>query len=325
MEQETMVCKVCGHTVPIAKKFGRRGNLCSACRQRYRQLKIKVRAVEYLGSKCEKCGYNKNIEALDFHHRNPEEKSFEISKAYNRSWEYIKPELDKCALLCANCHREITCLERKMVTIEEYEKWIKPKHENLSKEQKDLALIEQEKQQKIEENLQKIENRKRIIQNSNIDFTKYGWAKKLEPILHIASASIVRWIKKHMPKFYNEKCYKETLVDEAEVLNIIERYKSNESITSISKKMHIDNAKISTILKQHGFNIVPCGKKEIYMINKNTGNVIETFDSIRNAARYCLQNINNQTSLQCVTDKISLCANGHRKTAYGYKWKFVNQ
>lgn len=50
------------------------------------------------------CGYSKCIEALEFHHLDPTEKEFEISD--RRSWEALTAELDKCILLCANCHRE---------------------------------------------------------------------------------------------------------------------------------------------------------------------------------------------------------------------------
>ena len=65
-------------------------------------------AVEYKGSKCMVCGYNRCIEALEFHHNNSTEKDFSISeKGYTRSWAKVKEELDKCMLLCANCHREI--------------------------------------------------------------------------------------------------------------------------------------------------------------------------------------------------------------------------
>jgi hypothetical protein len=68
--------------------------------------KTKHRAVEYLGGKCRLCGYNKCVEALTFHHRNPEEKSFNICNT-NTAWEKLKAELDKCELLCHNCHDEV--------------------------------------------------------------------------------------------------------------------------------------------------------------------------------------------------------------------------
>ena len=76
--------------------------------QKLRGIQRKVDAINQKGGKCEYCGYNKNIAALDFHHINPEEKDFSIShKGHTKSWESVKKELDKCILLCANCHREI--------------------------------------------------------------------------------------------------------------------------------------------------------------------------------------------------------------------------
>jgi hypothetical protein len=67
---------------------------------------IKVYALNYLGNKCCVCGYNKCKSALEFHHRNPKEKEFSIGEARTKNLEKIKAELDKCDLLCANCHRE---------------------------------------------------------------------------------------------------------------------------------------------------------------------------------------------------------------------------
>lgn len=69
---------------------------------------IKKRAAEYLGGKCSICGYSKSVRALEFHHINPLEKSFGISaKGLARKWDILKPELDKCILVCSNCHAEI--------------------------------------------------------------------------------------------------------------------------------------------------------------------------------------------------------------------------
>ena len=64
-------------------------------------------AVAYKGGKCEKCGYDRCIEAFDFHHIDPAQKDFGISsKGYTRSWKRVQEELDQCVMLCANCHRE---------------------------------------------------------------------------------------------------------------------------------------------------------------------------------------------------------------------------
>ena len=87
----------------------RRGwcKICDSNRTQTRARTMKIKSVIYLGGKCKVCGYNKSIKALQFHHREPSLKSFELSKAMNNRWEIIKPELDKCDLLCANCHSEI--------------------------------------------------------------------------------------------------------------------------------------------------------------------------------------------------------------------------
>lgn len=72
--------------------------------QRRRELRAK--ALNYLGGKCRICGYARCAAALDFHHPNPNAKEFSISARMSLPWELIVRELDKCLLLCANCHRE---------------------------------------------------------------------------------------------------------------------------------------------------------------------------------------------------------------------------
>jgi 5-methylcytosine-specific restriction endonuclease McrA len=72
-----------------------------------RRVKVRKMAVEYKGGGCEVCGYDRCMEALEFHHLDPTKKDFGISaKGYSRSWEKVKTEIEKCVLLCANCHRE---------------------------------------------------------------------------------------------------------------------------------------------------------------------------------------------------------------------------
>jgi hypothetical protein len=72
-----------------------------------RREKVRQMAVSHKGGRCQVCGYDQCIEALEFHHLDPAQKDFGIShKGYTRSWERVKEEVDKCILLCANCHRE---------------------------------------------------------------------------------------------------------------------------------------------------------------------------------------------------------------------------
>lgn len=84
-----------------------RCNKCNVEAVTKRRKKIKLLGVEFLGGRCNRCGYKKSVHALLFHHINPEEKSFTVSsKGIIRSWEKTKKELLKCELLCWNCHIE---------------------------------------------------------------------------------------------------------------------------------------------------------------------------------------------------------------------------
>ena len=74
---------------------------------------LKKQCVDYKGGKCKRCGYDKYPEVLDFHHRDPIEKDFQISDK-GWSFERLKKELDKCDLVCKNCHEEIHIELRKM-------------------------------------------------------------------------------------------------------------------------------------------------------------------------------------------------------------------
>ena len=88
-------CKKCEHKSQVANR-----------------LKKKKRAVEYLGGRCIRCGYNECFYALEFDHVDPSTKEYEMSNMiYGRNWALVGVELDKCQLLCANCHRIKTFLE----------------------------------------------------------------------------------------------------------------------------------------------------------------------------------------------------------------------
>lgn len=72
--------------------------------------KRKFELMEMLGGKCEVCGIVGNINNVaifDFHHKNPDEKEFNLGQNTigNYSFEEVKNEAMKCKLLCSNCHR----------------------------------------------------------------------------------------------------------------------------------------------------------------------------------------------------------------------------
>lgn len=70
------------------------------------QQRAKKRSVVYKGGRCVLCGYAKSMRSLNFHHLDPMKKDFAISGGV-MAWDKMKLELDKCVLLCANCHGEV--------------------------------------------------------------------------------------------------------------------------------------------------------------------------------------------------------------------------
>ena len=54
------------------------------------------------------CGYARNMAALEFHHREPHSKIFQLDTRTlaNRNWRDVETEAEKCLLLCSNCHAE---------------------------------------------------------------------------------------------------------------------------------------------------------------------------------------------------------------------------
>lgn len=109
MNIEIKECKHHGATEFVIRKDGySRCKKCAVDAVVKRRKKLKEKAVEYKGGRCEKCGYDRCVRALEFHHLESAEKDFGIAqKGYTRSWEMVKKELDKCILVCSNCHAEI--------------------------------------------------------------------------------------------------------------------------------------------------------------------------------------------------------------------------
>lgn len=101
------ICNVCGRSFEYIRSNGGTKNKCNSCHTNERRFKLKKKCLDFLGGKCIICLYDKCEQALEFHHKDPNSKEFSISGSHSRSWDSIKKELEKCNLLCANCHREI--------------------------------------------------------------------------------------------------------------------------------------------------------------------------------------------------------------------------
>lgn len=96
-------CKICGREYQYERGKNHRKTVCNSCNTKIRRVRNKSKAIELLGGKCVRCGYDNPL-ALTFHHKNPEDKEFAITSMMNKSWSAIQAEVEKCELLCANCH-----------------------------------------------------------------------------------------------------------------------------------------------------------------------------------------------------------------------------
>jgi len=120
---ETKKCTKCTNEKKLKefhfkKSENRYSSWCKECLYTLQKLRWKDRkrqAVELFGGKCSKCGYNKNLAALCFHHRDPEIKEFTWLKLRLKSWESVVDELKKCDLLCSNCHNEIHSPDQNLI------------------------------------------------------------------------------------------------------------------------------------------------------------------------------------------------------------------
>lgn len=112
---------------------------CNACKQRnhyhrvkqqtntyhsqtLRGLRRKLHLIDLMGSCCSRCGYFRNLAALQFHHVSTAQKQFQLDlrRLSNTRWSKILVEAEKCILLCANCHTEIHNPELDLSLIRKY-------------------------------------------------------------------------------------------------------------------------------------------------------------------------------------------------------------
>jgi transposase len=116
IESGFKTCSKCKQIKPLNKdnfyirKSGAFHYWCRKCNDRIsleKQTERKRKCVEYKGGKCVICGYNRYLGSLDFHHLDPAKKDYNISNLRTYSMEKLYKELDKCILVCKNCHCEI--------------------------------------------------------------------------------------------------------------------------------------------------------------------------------------------------------------------------
>lgn len=97
-ENSKKQCPICGREFKWTKN-----NVCSTCRTFDRREKQRTKAIDFCGGKCSICKIT-DYDVLTFHHRNPNEKSFNLCQSWQKKWKTLQDELEKCDLMCANCH-----------------------------------------------------------------------------------------------------------------------------------------------------------------------------------------------------------------------------
>ena len=114
------ICLTCGENKPLTQ-FGANGVIskknptkrykprCKPCEVVYMRTVYLTKLQTIIGTepKCKICGYDRCFAALDFHHLDPSTKEFVVAEMKNYSLARLKNEIDKCVLICANCHREV--------------------------------------------------------------------------------------------------------------------------------------------------------------------------------------------------------------------------
>lgn len=115
------VCKTCKIEKPLLdySTNGKASNgklkykpLCRDCNYKTQRAFVEEKTAlikERYGTKCTKCGYERCYNALEFHHLDGSAKEFAPSKIISNFTPIhtLLNELDKCVLLCSNCHREV--------------------------------------------------------------------------------------------------------------------------------------------------------------------------------------------------------------------------
>lgn len=99
-------CTVCGDDYTYSRTKCNSTVVCSACTQKRRRRETKEFGIQLKGGKCQMCGYNRCNSNLTFHHLDPKKKEFGISSTTVSKNRMIK-EIEKCILVCKNCHGEI--------------------------------------------------------------------------------------------------------------------------------------------------------------------------------------------------------------------------
>ena len=109
MDLHNKSCLICGKDFTPKNPAANNRQCCYNCMPDGVQLTrgmFLAKIKEHLGGRCIKCGYDKCLKALEFHHLDPSKKDFTISNDHFKLKEAVE-EVKKCILICSNCHKEL--------------------------------------------------------------------------------------------------------------------------------------------------------------------------------------------------------------------------
>lgn len=111
---------------------------------------------------------------------------------------------------------------------------------------------------------------------------------------------------------------------------LIKTYNEIQNIKETAKILNIDAGHLSKILKENNIEVKTSQQvinekygKAVLMLDKNSEKGIQSFVSLADAARFIKNQTNSLADIRGMTVHIRQAAQGKRKTAYGYKWKFI--
>lgn len=205
---------------------------------------LKEELVKYKGGKCEICGYNKCIEALEFHHLNREEKDFTISSYLRLSIDKLKKEDDKCILVCANCHREI------------HHKENEEKREIIKKEEE--TFFSEIFKKRDEYDIKYIKNSYKYLGNAGIlDDLKANMKRKdILKKYHISNETFNKFLKENNISYGQQKVFVKTPSKET----LIKVFTECKSFLQTGKVYGVSDNAVRKWFKHYG---LPYNKKEL--------------------------------------------------------------
>ena len=105
---EKRKCALCGKEYLYDRKINNnRKKRCHSCCTTTRLKSRQEWCMNQKGGKCAICSYSRCKRSMDFHHLDPYKKGFNIGQNWSKSLDVLKAELEKCILVCSNCHGEI--------------------------------------------------------------------------------------------------------------------------------------------------------------------------------------------------------------------------